>query len=106
MHGATAIRNIVAVFLFAFTVSVAAQHHHGSQSYASATDFVNLPAPPVMKGIGTASIKIATGSAAAQQYFDQGLNLLHAFWEEGGVSRVSGGFEKRPKRRDGVLGHL
>ncbi|MEQ1764926.1 MAG: tetratricopeptide repeat protein, partial [Pyrinomonadaceae bacterium] len=61
--------------------SAFAQHQHGPQSYASATSFADLPAPPVMKGIGTASIKITTKDPKAQQFFDQGLNLLHAFWD-------------------------
>ncbi len=34
-----------------------------------------------MNGIGTASIRITTKSPEAQKYFDQGLNLLHAFWD-------------------------
>lgn len=55
-----------------------AQHHH---SYSPATGFSDLPAPTLMKGIGTATIKITTTSAQAQRYFDQGLNLLHAFWD-------------------------
>jgi tetratricopeptide (TPR) repeat protein len=61
--------------------SIGAQHQHGPQSYASATGFSNLPSPPVMKGIGTATIKITTRDQKAQQFFDQGLNLLHAFWD-------------------------
>lgn len=60
---------------------VGAQHHHGPQSYSPATSFANLPSPPLMKGIGTASIKITTKSPEAQKYFDQGLNLMHAFWD-------------------------
>ena len=60
---------------------VVAQHHHGPQSYSPATNFTNLPAPPLMKGIGTASIKITTKSPEAQKFFDQGLNLMHAFWD-------------------------
>ena len=57
------------------------QHNHRPHSYAPATAFANLPAPPLMKGIGTATIKITTKSPGAQKYFDQGLNLLHAFWD-------------------------
>lgn len=58
-----------------------AQHDHGPQSYPTATSFSDLPSPPVMKGIGTATIKITTKDAKAQAFFDQGLNLLHAFWD-------------------------
>jgi tetratricopeptide (TPR) repeat protein len=72
---------LVSLCVFVLFSIAPAQHHHGSQSYASATDFAKLPSPPLMKGIGTASIKITTRSAEAQRYFDQGLNLLHAFWD-------------------------
>ena len=57
------------------------QHDHGSPQYPSAADFSKLPPPPRMTGIGTATIKITTRSAEAQRLFDQGLNLLHAFWD-------------------------
>jgi len=40
-----------------------------------------LPAPPLRDGIGDATMKITTRSGEAQAYFDNGLNLLHAFWE-------------------------
>ena len=78
---AAKMRCIVAVLFLISAVSVSAQHHHGPQSYSPATSFANLPAPPLMKGIGTASIKITTKSPEAQKFFDQGLNLMHAFWD-------------------------
>jgi tetratricopeptide (TPR) repeat protein len=59
---------------------VIAQHHHGGPT-AAAANFSELPPPPKMTGIGTATIKITTRSADAQKWFDQGLNLLHAFWD-------------------------
>lgn len=37
--------------------------------------------PPRMSGIGNAHLKISTSSELAQIYFDQGLNLLHCFWD-------------------------
>ncbi len=37
--------------------------------------------PPLLSGIGTSKLKIQTTSPLAQQYFDQGLNLLHCFWD-------------------------
>jgi tetratricopeptide (TPR) repeat protein len=40
----------------------------------------HLPPPPLMKGIGNATLKITTTSPAAQAYFDQGLELLDDFW--------------------------
>ena len=39
-----------------------------------------LPAPIHMTGIGNAHIAI-TGSPEAQVWFDQGLNLMHEFWD-------------------------
>lgn len=57
------------------------QHQHQTPVYAPAIDFAALPAPPLMKNIGSSSLKITTKSDTAQQYFNQGLNLLHAFWD-------------------------
>ena len=39
-----------------------------------------LPVPQVMSGIGSAHIQI-TATPEAQKWFDQGLNLLHDFWD-------------------------
>lgn len=41
----------------------------------------DLPPPPLMQGIGDAGLKITTTSAVSQQYFNQGLRLLHCFWD-------------------------
>src|SRR5580658_6379217 len=54
-------------------------HHHNLQE--SGTKLRDLPPPPLMQGIGDASLKITTKSDAAQQYFNQGLRLLHCFWD-------------------------
>lgn len=40
-----------------------------------------LPSPKLMTGIGGSKMKIETKSEKAQQYFNQGLNLLHDFWD-------------------------
>ena len=40
-----------------------------------------LPAPKKRNDIGNSHLKITTTSKAAQEWFDQGLNLLHSFWE-------------------------
>lgn len=72
---------VLVVFPSVSVIAVIAQHNHGPQTYAAATSFVNLPAPSLMKGVGTASIKITTKSPDAQKFFDQGLNLMHAFWD-------------------------
>ncbi len=73
--------------IFAFCLSLfgclypaTAQHRHQGE-YAPAFNAAALPAPPLMTGIGTSEIKITTGSETAQKYFNQGLNLLHAFWD-------------------------
>ena len=74
-------RRYASIFLAVILTSgVSAQHHHGG-ARAAAANFSELPSPPLMKGIGTATIKITTKDPKAQQYFDQGLNLLHAFWD-------------------------
>ena len=39
-----------------------------------------LPAPQRMTGIGNAQIQI-TATPEAQMWFNQGLNLLHDFWD-------------------------
>src|SRR5260370_24435895 len=40
-----------------------------------------MPPPPRITGIGDSHLQITTKSAKAQAYFDQGLNLLHCFWD-------------------------
>jgi tetratricopeptide (TPR) repeat protein len=40
-----------------------------------------LPPPPLVQGLGDASMKITTNSDVAQAYFNQGLRLLHDFWD-------------------------
>lgn len=39
-----------------------------------------LPVPILRQGLGASHLPISTRSAEAQQWFDQGLNLLHDFW--------------------------
>jgi tetratricopeptide (TPR) repeat protein len=41
----------------------------------------DLPPPPLRQGIGDANLKITTSSDSAQVYFNQGLRLLHDFWD-------------------------
>lgn len=40
-----------------------------------------LPPPRSIPGIGTGTLPITTKSAEAQAWFDQGVRLLHAFWD-------------------------
>lgn len=59
----------------------AQNHKPGSCCRAPGFQVDNLPSPPLMTGIGNSHIPITTRSPKAQQYFDQGVRLMHAFWE-------------------------
>ncbi len=54
---------------------------HMQASRAQTFYIHNLPPPKLMTGIGQSKMKIETKSEKAQQYFNQGLNLLHDFWD-------------------------
>lgn len=41
----------------------------------------SLPRPPLMDGIGNSHLPVSTDSDMAQRYFDQGLRLMHCFWQ-------------------------
>ena len=59
-------------------------HNHLAHMQASrAQNFYihNLPSPKLMTGIGQSKMKIATKSEKTQAYFNQGINLLHDFWD-------------------------
>ncbi len=59
-------------------------HNHLAHMQASrAQNFYihNLPAPKLMAGIGGSKMKIETTSEKTQAYFNQGLSLLHDFWD-------------------------
>jgi tetratricopeptide (TPR) repeat protein len=61
-----------------------ANHSHLTHMQAArATTFYihNLPAPKLMKGIGKSAMKIETKSEKTQAYYNQGLNLMHDFWD-------------------------
>ncbi|MEO6286749.1 MAG: tetratricopeptide repeat protein [Dyadobacter sp.] len=61
-----------------------ANHSHLAHMQASrATTFYihNLPAPKLMTGIGKSAMKIVTTSEKTQAYYNQGLNLMHDFWD-------------------------
>ncbi len=71
------------VLLAAFCCAAAlaqSQHHHSGQSSAD-IDVSKLPPPQKIAGLGQSHIAIATKSPEAQQWFDQGVNLLHSFWD-------------------------
>jgi len=61
-------------------IALGQTHHHTSQE-AAAIDLDKLPAPQHIDGIGQSDLKITTKSAEAQQWFSQGLALLHCFWD-------------------------
>jgi tetratricopeptide (TPR) repeat protein len=82
-HLATAVL-FVAVFLWAKT-GIAAQadmsgHDMGSMAMKEIPAPEKLPVPVKMTGIGNSHLAI-TATPEAQVWFDQGLNLLHDFWD-------------------------
>ncbi|HEX8424957.1 tetratricopeptide repeat protein [Hymenobacter sp.] len=57
-----------------------AQPYH--DCHAPVTSYVDqLPRPQQLPGIGSSHLPITTTSDSAQRYFDQGLSLLHDFWD-------------------------
>jgi hypothetical protein len=60
------------------SVQEAPSHHC---RFGSATAVGDLPPARLLHGIGTAHLTITTAVPRAQRFFDQGLNLLHAFWD-------------------------
>lgn len=71
----------ICLLLLGLVYQANAQHQHQTPEYSPAFNVRSLPAPPLMKNIGTSEIKITTKSETAQKYFNQGLNLMHAFWD-------------------------
>jgi tetratricopeptide (TPR) repeat protein len=71
------------LFLIALARPAVSQHagHTSPGGYGPAVNASTLPPPPLITGIGTSHIPITTNSAQAQKYFDQGVNLLHCFWD-------------------------
>lgn len=83
------------LFLFACLISstsLFAQHTHAPaaghnhlqhiQHCREGTVYIdNLPAPQLMEGIGHSNLKIETSSSLTQEFFNQGLSLLHCFWD-------------------------
>lgn len=72
---------LAAAVLFALTATaqqMPAGHDMSGMQPITPPD--QLPAPVRMTGIGNAHIAV-TATPEAQQWFDQGLNLLHDFWD-------------------------
>ncbi len=80
---AALMRFIRALSVFALGCALALaqiQHHHADEVVAE----INLSKlPPAVKvaGLGQSHIAITTQSSEVQQWFDQGLALLHSFWD-------------------------
>jgi tetratricopeptide (TPR) repeat protein len=64
----------------ALGVTAAAQPSPPACHDGAVPDPGNLPPPPLLDGIGNAHLQVSC-SPEAQRYFDQGLNLLHCFWD-------------------------
>lgn len=69
----------IALLLLTGMLAAAQTHQHGPQEPLK-IDVSKLPPPRKISGIGQAHIPITTKSPQAQQWFDQGLALLHCFW--------------------------
>jgi tetratricopeptide (TPR) repeat protein len=68
--------------LAAACLGISAQaHNHTPPPSGKEVDLAKLPAPEKLTGIGIAHIQITTKSLKAQQWFDQGLALMHCFWD-------------------------
>lgn len=67
-------------FLLGAVISLAQTHQHGPPPETKGMDLAKLPPPQKIEGIGQAHIPITTKSPQVQEWFDQGLALLHCFW--------------------------
>ena len=54
---------------------------HKGHAPEQRTLWKELPAPTLSSGYGNSELTITTNSPQAQAYFNQGLQLLHCFWE-------------------------
>ncbi|MFT4831675.1 MAG: tetratricopeptide (TPR) repeat protein [Psychroserpens sp.] len=81
---------IISILIVLTTTTTFAQHHHGEDSNQinhviacrSGVNYIDgLPAPQLMNGVGSSSLKIKTTSELAQKYFSQGVSQLHCFWD-------------------------
>ncbi|MFN7995627.1 MAG: tetratricopeptide repeat protein [Bryobacteraceae bacterium] len=70
----------LAVWLILGACALGQTHHHMTDE-GKTLDPVKLPKPIALQGIGHSHITITTKSPEAQRWFDQGLALLHCFWD-------------------------
>lgn len=64
--------------------ATAESHNHLAHMLAPREEVINvdnLPPPKLMKGIGNSTLEIETTSEKTQAYFNQGISLLHDFWD-------------------------
>ena len=73
-------RRILACFVLSGATALAQTHQHAAPE-AYKVDLAKVPSAQRLDGIGQSHIPITTKSAEAQQWFDQGLALLHCFWD-------------------------
>jgi tetratricopeptide (TPR) repeat protein len=69
-----------AVSLLICACAMAQDHHHAPDAETT-VDLARVPKPVSLDGIGHSHIAITTKSPEAQRWFDQGLALLHCFWD-------------------------
>ena len=70
----------IGLLLLGSFIAAAQTHQHGPPE-TKGIDLSKLPPPQKIEGIGQAHIPITTKSPQAQEWFDQGLSLLHCFWD-------------------------
>jgi tetratricopeptide (TPR) repeat protein len=74
------LRVLPAVLLAGSLALAQTQHHHADES-SPEMDLSKLPPAVKIEGLGQSHIAITTKSPEAQRWFDQGLALLHSFWD-------------------------
>ncbi|MBV8072349.1 MAG: hypothetical protein JO270_20775, partial [Acidobacteriaceae bacterium] len=67
--------------LLIFSALAGAQSHHHTADASVEIDIAKLPPPVKLNGLGHSHIAVTTKSPEAQIWFDQGIALLHSFWD-------------------------
>jgi tetratricopeptide (TPR) repeat protein len=68
---------ILLVFAISYGIAQTAHVHADAAEKPAQT----LPPPVMIAGVGDSHLTITTSSPEAQRWFDQGLSLLHCFWD-------------------------
>jgi tetratricopeptide (TPR) repeat protein len=68
---------ILLVFAIAYGIAQTAHVHADAAEKPAQT----LPPPVMIAGVGDSHLAITSSSPEAQRWFDQGLSLLHCFWD-------------------------